>query len=524
MSERTLNNSLYKVVIVGSGPAGVSVAWPLVRAGIDVLMLDFGNKPPRSGLDFIDYNPEQIENEEKQTPKVLASNLAYVFRDFQNRNNVQSVRFSGNGSLALGGLSNVWSALAPVFTDRDLKDFPFSKSELLPFYEQTAKRIGISGPDSGDLYDWLGGAHLSLQENLKLHPLSEHLFTQYNKKKAKVNQNGISFGLHNQAILTKQLGKRKPFSQEDSNHFTYYSEAIYNSAVEIPEILQYNNFSLKAGHFVTSIQNEGGIFTIDTTDRQNNFHAFRAKKVILAAGTIGSTRIFFRSLKQYGTPLPLLTTRLSSFVIVAPKCVLKTQQPFGFSFWNLSYYLTLGDLKEIDVYGHMMPTEGIPHTELIKRLPFTVPASSVLSEYFWPTMMLGTCVFPSDFSNNQISLEKSPEGDRLVLTGGETSNYRHYAKKAKRKLALSFRAMGFVLLKNSWNFTDPGSDFHYAGTLPMSRIPKPFHTNSDGESYDIDGLYIVDGAILPYLPAKSHTLTIMANANRIGTKLSSQIN
>src|SRR5580692_1855325 len=29
-----------RVVIVGSGPAGVSVAWPLVEAGIEVLMLD----------------------------------------------------------------------------------------------------------------------------------------------------------------------------------------------------------------------------------------------------------------------------------------------------------------------------------------------------------------------------------------------------------------------------------------------------------------------------------------------------
>ncbi len=33
-----------KIVIVGSGPAGVSAAWPLVEAGHDVLMLEAGTE------------------------------------------------------------------------------------------------------------------------------------------------------------------------------------------------------------------------------------------------------------------------------------------------------------------------------------------------------------------------------------------------------------------------------------------------------------------------------------------------
>ena len=33
-------------VVVGSGPAGVSAAWPMVHSGIDVVMIEAGNALP----------------------------------------------------------------------------------------------------------------------------------------------------------------------------------------------------------------------------------------------------------------------------------------------------------------------------------------------------------------------------------------------------------------------------------------------------------------------------------------------
>ena len=42
-----------KVTIIGSGPAGVSAAWPLVQAGIDVLMLDAGKSVSTNPDSFV---------------------------------------------------------------------------------------------------------------------------------------------------------------------------------------------------------------------------------------------------------------------------------------------------------------------------------------------------------------------------------------------------------------------------------------------------------------------------------------
>jgi choline dehydrogenase-like flavoprotein len=46
--------------------------------------------------------------------------------------------------------------------------------------------------------------------------------------------------------------------------------------------------------------------------------------------------------------------------------------------------------------------------------------------------------------------------------------------------------------------------------------PGPMQTSTSGEVHGLPGVHVVDGSTLPVLPAKSHTLTLMANADRIG--------
>jgi choline dehydrogenase-like flavoprotein len=53
----------------------------------------------------------------------------------------------------------------------------------------------------------------------------------------------------------------------------------------------------------------------------------------------------------------------------------------------------------------------------------------------------------------------------------------------------------------------------------MSKKYGKLRTTPNGELYSMKGVYVVDGACLPSLTEKSHTLTIMANADRIGNLL-----
>lgn len=50
----------------------------------------------------------------------------------------------------------------------------------------------------------------------------------------------------------------------------------------------------------------------------------------------------------------------------------------------------------------------------------------------------------------------------------------------------------------------------------MRERPSIGETSTQGEVKGLNGVYVVDGACLPTLSEKPHTLTIMANADRIG--------
>jgi choline dehydrogenase-like flavoprotein len=59
--------------------------------------------------------------------------------------------------------------------------------------------------------------------------------------------------------------------------------------------------------------------------------------------------------------------------------------------------------------------------------------------------------------------------------------------------------------------------------MPMKKIPRGLEVDKFGTSSDLNRIHIVDGSVLPELSEKSHTLTIMANADRIGRYLSSTL-
>ena len=60
-----------------------------------------------------------------------------------------------------------------------------------------------------------------------------------------------------------------------------------------------------------------------------------------------------------------------------------------------------------------------------------------------------------------------------------------------------------------------GSSVHYSGTLPMAREKKSWCLSESCQSYDIQNMFVVDGAAMPFLPAKNLTFTLMANAVRV---------
>jgi choline dehydrogenase-like flavoprotein len=89
----------------------------------------------------------------------------------------------------------------------------------------------------------------------------------------------------------------------------------------------------------------------------------------------------------------------------------------------------------------------------------------------------------------------------------------------ERTLRAAFGKLGGILPPGSTQVSQPGADIHYAATIPMRATPgDPALPSLDPSCalHGFEGMYVVDGACLSEVTAKNCTLTIMANADRVG--------
>ena len=70
------------------------------------------------------------------------------------------------------------------------------------------------------------------------------------------------------------------------------------------------------------------------------------------------------------------------------------------------------------------------------------------------------------------------------------------------------------MLPASLKMMPAGADFHYGASLPHLGTGRNA-TDLLGQLHHVKGLHVLDGAVLPRLPSRHPTFTVMANADRI---------
>ena len=88
----------------------------------------------------------------------------------------------------------------------------------------------------------------------------------------------------------------------------------------------------------------------------------------------------------------------------------------------------------------------------------------------------------------------------------------------ERLLLGFFRKLGCIPLKTIR--PGHGSSLHYGGTFPI--VPEsddPLTCDRTSRLRATRAVYVADGSVFPWLPPKGLTFNIMANADRVGTRL-----
>lgn len=516
----------FDIIIVGSGPAGVSAAFPLVEAGLRVALVDGGRRPAIQlpTLPYLESRTkernqwrwmvgekyEALNQLAAMSPKLRTPTLGYVFEDFQKINRIVSRDFTAIGSLATGGLSNAWGCGVAKLSRAEMENFPFPSEMLEISYERVARRIGISGCQADDLSDYFG-LDAWAQPPIPMDALHTALLRRYQRQRPHLASRGFRLGRSRVAVLSEDRPSRKACDRSANCLWGCHRGALYSAADELPTLKGASSFHHIPGFLVEGlIQNHQGWSIVGQHEGQK--HSLTATRVLLAAGTLATTRLALRVLRL-SQPVPLLSCPMAVFLLWLPR-MLGAPREAAFGLGQLSYALTLED--KVSGFGSTFGTTGLPISEFIQHLPLSRGPGLDLLRNLLSSCLAGNLFLPGFLSTSRAALDTD---DSLRIDGSYEEQVPALMALAEAQLRRAFGRLGALLLPMSFTLGQPGGDIHYSGSLPMRHAPKPGETNAYGELHGLEGLHVIDGACLSTLSEKSHTLTIMANADRIGRQI-----
>jgi choline dehydrogenase-like flavoprotein len=105
---------------------------------------------------------------------------------------------------------------------------------------------------------------------------------------------------------------------------------------------------------------------------------------------------------------------------------------------------------------------------------------------------------------------------RLALAAETNSKTRPALSALRRRLWAECGSLRAVPVPAALRVGKPGRGFHTGGTFRMRSKPGPFETDILGRPHGMSRVHVVDASVFPTLPATTITLSVMANAHRIG--------
>lgn len=517
--------SAFDVLIVGSGPAGTAAAFPLVAAGLRVGLLEGGTEPPAAPPSLDDFmtlrrrDPEQwryflgkdlsaLRPLPVASPKFRVPGLQAVFDRYAQACPVEGRGFHTVGALAPGGLSRAWGAGVACFDDDDLGDAPLSAADLAPSYRRVAERISIAG-DCGDRMADFFGTELPLQAPCPLSDNARILLERHARAPERAARHGIRLGHARNAVLTTPLGGRQGCRRCGLCLWGCPSRSIYSAAYDLEDLAATGRATLLTGRLVTAVRSTAEGVTVEAR-HGDAVETFTARRVLLAAGAVNTARLVLSALGHVERPVRLQSTPTAGFAAWLPERLGQVPAAESFSLAQLSYRVELEGGEP--AFGNLFAADGLPVHEFVRLAPLSPMAGARVFSRLLPSLLVGNCFLPGSFSRHTLSLG----GDgRVVIEGGLSPEAERAVRRIRRTVSRAFLSYGVVILPGGFRVGAPGTDIHYAGTVPMRAEPRPHEAGADGEVAGLPGVHVVDAAALARLPAKAHTLTVMANADRI---------
>lgn len=115
--------------IIGTGAAGTTLAHALRNSNLSITLLE-------SGFEEFDFEAQTLSHFELEGRSIRRADIKNPFTEAVAKKEEAQLR-------ALGGTLNIWGGRFKMFTPFDLRQWPITYKELLPYYEQIAKEYQV---------------------------------------------------------------------------------------------------------------------------------------------------------------------------------------------------------------------------------------------------------------------------------------------------------------------------------------------------------------------------------------------
>jgi hypothetical protein len=327
------------------------------------------------------------------------------------------------------------------------------------------------------------------------------------------------------ALLTEDLGSRKKTAYRDMDFWDNIGRSVYRGHYTLEELLTHKNFSYLSDMLVTSVREYNGVAEVSAVStRSKETSVFTAKAVIVAAGAINTTRILLRSFNLFERPVPIILKNNYLVPCLMPaKIGHAVPHPRKHSFCQL---VLRGENRTdgmVDPYVQLYSYNSLLLYKLLPFIPLPAPEAFDMASIVAPAMMLADIRFSGVMEPAHRSvLETDTDGKEYLRV--EYPENQETALSQKQKVVSvkrALRALGLLPLASVKGAY--GSTSHYASGVPFRDEHSDdssvitLSTNTHGQRHGSPRIFVADSASWCALPAKPPGLTIMANANRIGS-------
>ena len=469
---------MYDILIIGSGISALSFLDGLKIKNKNVGIISYKKKNKKV---FDNINKLKLKEEDLPPRFNINSNIqSYI--EYLKKNKIHFKKeISFFGYLNSGGVSNFWGCSCEFLTKKKINFLNSRKrDDLVNIFNLIYKKNNFTGNYNSELEN----------TNFKKKKIDSFYFNII--EKTNTLKNKIQFYLNCIAV-------------NKTNKLSFIPNNLNKDKLNKLKNLNY---------FVEKIEKKNSCYKVLCKDHHEKTIVIKTKKLVLAAGTIASTKLVMQ-MSNYKNKINILHNPMIFGAFLAKKNLHITK--------NLEPSPLAAKIKtpksNFSSIANFRSSNIIIKKKIFKKFFFMKNfISKKIFSLFEKKILFINLYLDNKFSNLQIKIEKN--GMTKIST--KKSNLHTIKNELKVNLNTLYKNLRdnnlIYPLKYSY-VPNLGTDNHFIGTLPISQKNKKLTLNENCELRGYKNLYIVDGSSIPKSEIKFPTGLIIANAYRIGKLL-----